>query len=161
MSIDKQKIIQTVRDALADELRALTGAAKAAREAATHEESKAEDHHDTRSVEAAYLAGAQADRVAELERLALVFRFFPVRDFAPEAVIEPGALVELETNETRAFYLIVPQGGGLVTRVEGQAVQMITPLSPMGEALLGRKRGDDVTIETRSGDREYAILSVR
>ncbi len=159
--MDKRRIIEDIQTGLANELRSLVEAAKVAHEAATHEENKQEDSHDTRSIEASYLAGAQATRAAELNRLLTLFRFFPVRDLESNAVACVGALVELSCNGTLAFYFVVPQGGGLITRVDGKAVQIITPLSPIGEALMGKRVGDLMDVETRSGDRQYKVISIR
>jgi len=158
--MDKQKLIHEIIRGLAEELNVLVQSAKAAHEAATHEESRQEDLHDTRRVEASYLAGAQAARVAELHRLITVFKFFPVRQYGPKDPACPGALVELDCNETRAYYFVVPQGGGLVTRIEGKPVQIITPQSPIGDALMGRKAGERIDVETRSGARQYTIVSI-
>lgn len=159
--MDKRRIVQDIQAGLAEELRLLENSARAAHEAATHEESRQEDSHDTRSIEASYLAGAQAKRAAEIKRLITLFRFFPLREFEADAVACAGALVELSFNGTHAFYFLVPQGGGFSTKVEGKPVQVITPESPMGEALLGRRVGDTVEVETRSGDRSYEIVSIR
>ena len=159
--MDKRRIIQDIQAGLTEELRCLVEAAQAAYEAATHEESRQEDSHDTRSIEASYLAGAQATRAAELNRLITLFRFFPVRDLEAGAVACAGALVQLSCNGTLAFYFVVPQGGGLVTRVDGEAVQVITPLSPIGDALMGKKVGETVDVETRSGDRQYKVISIQ
>jgi transcription elongation GreA/GreB family factor len=159
--VDKRKIIQEILAGLAEELRTLVEAAQAAHEAAIHEESKQEDAHDTRSVEASYLAGAQAARAAELQRLITVFKFFPIREYTNSDIVEPGVLVELRCNGTDAFYFIVPQGGGLVTRVDGKPVQILTSQSPIGEALLGRRVGDTFEIETRTGTREYEVVTIR
>src|SRR5581483_11142645 len=94
---------------------------------------------------------AQAQRAAELQSQLLMWKYLPIRDFGgPDDVACPAALVELEHGKTRAFYFIAPQGGGLVTRIDGQPVQVITPNSPMGEAIMGKKAGDIVEIETRS-----------
>jgi transcription elongation GreA/GreB family factor len=163
--MDKRRLVETIQTHLAEELATLVQAAKAAHEAATHEESRAEDAHDTRGLEASYLAGAQAQRAAELKSLILMWKFLPLREFGPEDVACPAALVELEHSHagktTRAFYFIAPQGGGLVTRVDGQPVQVITPNSPMGEAILGKKEGDTVEIETRSGMRSYRVIGIK
>lgn len=134
--------------------------AAAAKDAATHEESRAEDKHDTRATEAGYLAGAQAARVAELRRVLTVLRMFPLRDLAPEAQIAPGALVELETNGARALYFLIPQVGGISVRVADRPVQVISPQSPLGDALLGRRRGEVIEVEMGPKTREYEVISV-
>jgi transcription elongation GreA/GreB family factor len=159
--MNKKELIHLLQVHLAQELAHLLDAARAAHEAAIHEESKPEDSHDTRSVEASYLAGAQAQRAAEIQQQITMYKFMPVRDYGKGDAICPGSLVELELKKTRAFYFIAPQGGGLVTTLDGKPVQVITPQSPMGEALLGKKVGDTVEVEIRDSTREYKIISNR
>ena len=158
--MNKKEVIATIQTYLAEELAAVTVAAKAAHEAATHEESRAEDSHDTRAIEAGYLAGAQAKRAEDLRAQLLMYKFMPTRDYGAEDVACPGALVELEFNGRNAFYFIAPQGGGLVTRVDGQPVQVITPMSPIGEALLGRRAGETFEVESRDTVRTYKVIKV-
>lgn len=97
-------------------------------------------------------------RVAEIHRQLLMLRFLPAREFGPEDVIVPSGLVELEFNGTRALYFIVPTGGGLIMQIGGRPVQVITPQSPLGEVLLGRKQGDAVNVPVGSGTRTYTIV---
>jgi transcription elongation GreA/GreB family factor len=159
--MDKQKVVDQIRLYLEEELAVIEKAVDSAREAATHEENKAENQYDTRALEASYLANAQAKRADEIRQLLLMYKFLPVKDYSKEkAVACPGALIELEYNETRAFYFIAPLGGGLVTRVDGKPVQVITPVSPMGEALMGKKTGDTIEVDTRNGAREYEVLAI-
>jgi transcription elongation GreA/GreB family factor len=67
----------------------------------------------------------------------------------------------LELGTVRALYFLVPQGGGLVTSVDGRPVQVITPQSPLGERMLGKKVGDSFTVETASGgQRTYRVVSI-
>src|SRR3954466_5889588 len=118
--MDKRRLVETIKTHLAEELATLMQAAKAAHEAATNDESKAEDAHDTRGLEASYLAGAQAQRAAELQAQITMGKFLPLREYGPEDVACPAALVELEHGQTRAFYFIAPQGGGLITQMDGR-----------------------------------------
>lgn len=159
---NKKKLIEQILARLDEELLGVMSAAKAAHEAATHEESKAEDSHDTRGLEASYLAGAQASRVAELKQLSAQYRLLPIREFKANDSIEPGALIELDllSEEKKSFYFLVKQGGGLSLRFEDKAIQVITPLSLLGEALLGKKVGDFVEVETPSFLREYEVVSI-
>lgn len=108
------------------------------------------------------LAEAGPERAAEIRRLLQMYRFLPVREFGPDDVVCPSALVGLELQGgPTTHFLIVPSGGGLVTRIEGLPVQVITPQSPMGEALMGKKAGDQVVVEARTEKRCYRVLSVR
>jgi transcription elongation GreA/GreB family factor len=45
--------------------------------------------------------------------------------------------------------------------VEGVEVQIVTPQSPVGQALLGRQAGDVVDVRVKGVVREYEVLEVR
>jgi transcription elongation GreA/GreB family factor len=159
--LDKRRILDAAIAKLEAELAVLVRAAEAAHEAATHEESKPEDQHDTRGLEASYLAGAQAARAAELQRQIAMFRGLPDRALAPDAPIAVGALVEIKNDEGRqSIYLLVAQGGGLAVTLDGRTIQVITPQAPVGEALLGRRAGESVEVEGHDTWREYEVISV-
>ena len=105
-------------------------------------------------------SGASSEREKEIKSILLMYRFLPVRTYGPEDVIVPSALVELKLGQAHAHYFIAPQGGGLITSVEGKAVQVITPQSPLGEALMGKKVGDTVKVDSRGSVREYQVVAI-
>jgi transcription elongation GreA/GreB family factor len=158
--LDKQRLLDHIVLRLNEELQNLVQAAKAAHEAATHDESKAEDAHDTRGLEASYLAGAQAARAGEIQRLISVFKQLPIRSFDPDEAVAIGALIELETSGKRSLHLLAPMGGGISVQVGDKTVQIITPQAPLGDALVGREAGDEVEIEAQGRTREYTILKI-
>lgn len=108
-------------------------------------------------------AAPGSERTGELERQILMYRFLPLRELGAEDVASPAALVELELEPggVRSLYFIVPGPGGLVTRFEGQALQVVGPNSPIGEALMGRKIGDRIAVDVREGVRRtYRVVSI-
>jgi len=160
--IEKSELIEHILAHLSQEVASLERSAQAAHEAATHEESKAEDHHDTRGLEASYLAGAQAARVAELQAIISNFQFSKPRNFSPSDPIAAGALVELDCEGKRTWVFLVVQGGGLTLKLGGsRIVQVITPQAPLGDALLGKRAGEAVEVEGQKQSREYEVVSVR
>lgn len=150
-----------IKEQLQQDLIALKEAALATYEAATNEESKPENEYDTRGLEASYLAGAQAKRVGEIEELLFTFENMKLVDFDPSAPISSTALVELELNGRRSWAFLMPKGGGLMLKAGDQAVQIVTPSSPLGETLLGMKAGETAQVEINDKVREYLIRSVR
>jgi hypothetical protein len=156
----KRALIRKLEEALGEEIGALKRVAHAAREAATHEEARPENDKDTRAVEAAYLAGAQADRVRDLERVANALGFLPLREIGPGEPISLSALIEVDVEGERLRFFLAPQGGGMKVELEGAEIQVVTPQSPVGQALLGKSEGDVVEVRTQRGVREYEILSV-
>ncbi len=157
-NLDKTRILKQLVAQLEVVLTASQVSAEAARDAAVNEESKSEDKHDTRSIEAGYLAGAQRKRVSELKELINYFKVLKPRSFANIEAISATALCRLEVDGQDLCYFVLPQGGGLKTEIDGVEVQTITPLTPLGEALLGMKAGNTVMVESKKTTREYEIL---
>jgi transcription elongation GreA/GreB family factor len=158
--MDKQRIIDRVVTRLEEELEGVNRAAESSRQAATHEESRAEDQHDTRGLEASYLASAQGQRVVALKQLITVFRQLKPRPFEPNEPISVGALVELELNGRHSLCFLVGVSGGPAVLVDGKQVQLVTLEAPLGEALLGKRAGDMAETEAQGMLREYEILTV-
>ncbi|MEN0060188.1 MAG: hypothetical protein AAGB31_15220 [Bdellovibrio sp.] len=158
--MDKRKLITTFIDQLAHDIQALKETAKATIEAATNEESRPENEYDTRGLEASYLARGQAKRVAEMEEVLVLLKHLNPKDFGPDDGISSSALVEVEHNNKRSFFFILALGGGMSVPFEGKSIQIVTPSSPLGEALLDQKAGGIAVVETGSQVREYDILNI-
>lgn len=158
--MDKKALIETIRTQLENDKAVVVEAAKATYEAATHEESKPENEYDTRGLEASYLAGAQAKRIAEIEELLVICKHINLINFGPQDKINSSALVEVEHNGKNTLFFILPKGGGITIKHDGKNVQVITPNSPLGEALQGLKKDDIAVVETGDQVREYEIINV-
>ena len=139
----------TLRDALHAALTRALETARAAHasaiEGATHSEAKAENDKDTRGLEQSYLARGQAQRVAELEAAASDVAAMKLRTFGEADVIAMSALVVVEDDGKPQRYFIAPGGGGTALG----DVQVVTPASPIGAALLGKRTGDVVEFRGR------------
>jgi transcription elongation GreA/GreB family factor len=158
--LDKLELITQIRQKLEAELQSITLAAKAAHEAATHEESKAEDSHDTRGLESSYLAGAAAQRAADIQQQIHLYKFMEPKSFHEDDAVGSTAIVEVESNGRKSFYFIAPQGGGMKIQLGAHSVLVVTPQSPLGEEVMGRKTGDVIEIEAQGVTREYEIISI-
>ncbi|MGZ3772531.1 MAG: GreA/GreB family elongation factor [Pseudobdellovibrionaceae bacterium] len=158
--MDKKKLIETIREQLENDVVVLKQAALATYEAATHEESKPENEYDTRGLEASYLAGAQAKRIREIEEILVILKHLTVKDFGPQDKINSTALVEVEFNGKHSFFFIMIKGGGVSVKFDGRTIQIITPNSPLGEALLDQKKGGIAVVENGDQVREYEIINV-
>jgi transcription elongation GreA/GreB family factor len=158
--VNKKKLIEHFKNQIQMELVAITTAAKNTYDIATHEDNKAENKYDTRGLEASYLAGAQAQRVSEMKDVVIIFETAKIRDFTNSDRIATTALVEVLLKNKTSFVLIMPKGGGQSTLFEGQAIQVITPDSPLGRTLIGKSAGELVTFEAGSKTREYEIISL-
>jgi len=159
--MNKSQLIKSIVDALAENLSVLEKAARASHFEATHESSKAESKYDTRGLEAAYLAGGQARVAKEIIDAIKIYEGLVVRDFKPSEPIDLGALVELKTDGIGSVYFIGPKSGGLEVQVGKKEVVVITPQSPLGENLMGKKRGDRWSAKIGGLTVKYEISSVK
>lgn len=136
-------------------------AAYDAAEAATHAEAKPENDKDTRALEASYLAAGQAERVRALEIALRHLVGLELQDVSASKPICASAVITLEDAAgNRAVYFMSPHGGGLKLNLEETTIQVVTPQSPLGKALLGRVLGDTIELRGKAGLREMSIVDV-
>lgn len=156
----RSAVVRALRAAAHAELDGVLAMASAAYDEATHAESKAENQYDTRSLEASYLAAGQAVRVAALRRAAGFFDAVDDGDGNPDAQVGPGALVGIEEDGVTSWCFVAPEGGGAIVQADGVAVRVVTPASPLGEALVGAREGDGVEVfDPRP--RAFEVVAVR
>jgi hypothetical protein len=156
----KQELISAFIAQLERDLVTMKEAARHTLQAATHEESKAENEYDTRGLEASYLAGAQSKRAAEIEEVLSLFKNTSFKDFSASDRIQSTALVEVELNGKPNLLLMMPKGGGVSLSYQGKAIQIVTPQSSLGETLLGLKAGDVAEFEVGRKVRECEVISI-
>jgi transcription elongation GreA/GreB family factor len=158
--VNKAKLVEKIIAQLLAELELYIKAADASRAEATHEQSKAESKYDTRGLEASYLARGQSKQMAEIERSLEEFKELVVRKFGPKDPIDLSALVELEGKSERSFYFVGPRAGGTEVTHEKKEILVITPQSPLGQQLMGKKQGDRLKMEIAGSRDEYRVVSV-
>lgn len=159
--MNKEHIRQSILCQLRAAFDNATLAASAAHEAATNEESKAENKYDTRGLEASYLAEGQSRRVTELEQEISVYEKLEMADFSESSPIRLTAWVDLESSEGhRQSVFIGPTSGGLKLTLEEGDGLVVTANAPLGKVLLGKSVGDDVVIQPSGYTTYYEIIDV-
>lgn len=106
------------------------------------------EYHDARD----QMAWAQS-RVKEIEAI-LDNAEIMVDDGIRDGVVSIGSVVTAMLNKKEKTYTIV--GAQEADPLAGK----ISNESPLGEALLGKQKGDVVAIDVPSGTQEYKIISV-
>jgi transcription elongation GreA/GreB family factor len=155
---DKRSLKDELRKILAEGLAARERAHRASIEGATHEEARPENDKDTRALEQSYLARGEAMRVEELRSGLAAVDAMTVRMFAEDARAALGALVTVEEDERALVLWLAPDGGG--ARLAGGRVQVVTPQSPLGAAVLGKQAGDEATLRAGAKLRELTVVRV-
>ena len=145
--MNKKALVTKIIAALVSELALYHKAARAAHAEATHEQSKAENKYDTRGLEASYLAHGQSKQAAEIELAIVEFEKLAEKDFWPKDGIDLSALVDLEIKGERMHYFIGPRAGGTEVVHQKKEVLVITPQSPLGQQLMGKKMGEALELK--------------
>lgn len=156
--IDKPALRDELARMIAGDLDTRERAHRAAREGATHEEARPENDKDTRALEQSYLARGEAARVEQLRVALADVQAMALRSFGAEERAALGALVTLEEEGEELVIWLAPQGGG--SRLATGRVQVVTPASPLGRAILGKAAGDDLTVVVGGRTRELSIVRV-
>ncbi len=158
--MDKALLFAALRDRLKEELAAVQAAAAAAREGATHEEAKPENEYDTRALEQSYLAGAQTARAEALAGAVQALERFRSPSLNENDPIRVGAAVVADEDGKTRRYLLCEVGGGTKLDYEGERWWVLTPSSPLGRSLIGRRLGDEVQRIVRGQETVLEILEI-
>jgi len=160
--MDKQllvaQLVETLRASARVALSASEAAAVEAREGAT----PAARREDARTaIEYGGLARGQSRRAREALGAADALAGFRPAALPNGAAIGLGALVEIEdedTGEGRTFFLAPAGAGVTLTGPGGDGfLSVVTPASPIGRAVLGRRPGDVIDVTVDGDVREWTI----
>ncbi len=158
--VNKHELLDQIIAHLSAEIEAYEKSARSAHAEATHEQNKAENKYDTRALEASYLAHGQSKQAADAHVALQQFQALASRAFGSGNLVDLGALVELTAHEDHSFYFIGPRAGGIEITQDGNTVLVLTPQSPLGRQLMGKRKGDRVKIEQSGIKKEYLISAV-
>jgi hypothetical protein len=159
--MDKSALLKAIVDALSSEFAVQIEAAEDAHKEATNDESRAEDRYDMRGQLAAYLAAGQAKLADDVATAINAFSNIALRAFSPGEPAAIGALVRLEASRgMKSVYFLGPAHGGLEVSVNGDEVMVVTPSSPLGRSLMGRKIGERVALPQGARTVEHLIFAV-
>lgn len=161
-TMDKLLLQQQVLQRLAEALLQTEHAARTAHETATHEENIAENKYDTLGLEAAYLATGQARRAEAIRQAMGHWQAFRPSPYDPRQGIQLGALVCLaDADDAQQLLFLGPAGGSMKLVSDGHPVQVISREAPLGQALLGKCEGDEVSIQVAAARRQFEVLWAR
>ncbi len=158
--MNKRALVKKIVTQLTGDLEVYFRAAQAAHAEATHEQNKAENKYDTRGLEASYLAHGQSRQAQETKAAMAAFETLTTRKFGIGEPIDLGALVELEQKSERTLYFIGPKAGGTEVVHDGREILVITPRSPLGEQLQGKKQGDRLQLSLAGSPELYRVVAV-
>ncbi len=153
----KQKIVEQLKEKIKQQLKTASESFQSAKELTSSEDSKSEGKYDTRAIEAGYLAGAQKQRIDELEK---ELQLIESIEFHPSNNVSIGSLIEMEFNEKNQLYFLSSTSGGTMLMVENKPILVISAFSPIGNEVVGLSCGESFELETPKETRVYTIKSI-
>src|SRR5690606_20095906 len=143
---DKTLLLQQLHEHLQDDLQLAERALQASHEAATHEQSKAENKYDTHRLTAGYLANGQQQRCLEFRQALQQLHNLQLRPVDQQGRVQLTSLVALQDAQEQCQWLwLLPIAAGTRLQQNALRVQVISPQAPLGQALLGLQEGDEVS----------------
>ncbi|WP_105903076.1 GreA/GreB family elongation factor [Vibrio gangliei] len=160
--MNKELLHQVIIKALIDKHDIAYQATETAMKSATDKENIPEHKYDTLSLEAAYLAHGQAQRVEQSLQDLQRFKALPVKTYSERHEIDLGAYIELldVEREIVKWFFLSPVAGGLTVEFDGRTVQLLTKESPLGKRLYRKQVGDEVELNIGGKNTCYEIVTV-
>jgi transcription elongation GreA/GreB family factor len=160
-AIDKNALLSVLHARLTQALEQLVASQQTVQSGAVHPEARQEHPKDTRAIEAGYLARGLAERVETMRDGLRALELLRIRDFGAGEAAAPGALVTVvDEDGGERLYFLAPAGGGESLESGGREILVLTPRSPLGAAIAGRRGGDSIAVELPSGLLRADIESV-
>ncbi|RME73036.1 MAG: hypothetical protein D6781_01145 [Verrucomicrobia bacterium] len=145
--MNKAELVTRILEKLREELRLIEEARAMANEEALPADDIAESQRENRALENQFLVDGQSRIVNELKEAITAYETLPLRTFGPDAPVALTALVRTRTPEETSSYFLGPFGGGIeIDDFEGTTVYVITPQSPLGRSLVGKRVGERIAI---------------
>ena len=170
MSLDKKHLIAQLIERLQHSDRVAHRAEADAREAASSLATESEKREDGRAaIEFGSLAtgqAARARRLAEELQALTAFAEAPFPRFGRTSPVALGAIVDVATEDDdgpaeRTFFVLPAGAGSELTGPDGDGfLSVITPASPVGRALMGRRAGETAEVTLAGEVREWTVLDV-
>ena len=161
--MDKRFLVEQLAERLRESGHVARKAGEAAAEEARAGATPAEKREDGRvAMEYAGLARGQKERAARAVADVSVLEGFRPQPLPARAPIALGAIVEVEDGEQGRTFFLAPVGAGVeLTGPGGDGyLSVVTPASPVGKAVLGRRVGDTIEVVVKGEPLEWAITFV-
>jgi len=161
--VDKGFLIEQLAQHLRETARTARLAMAAANTEAREGATPAERREDSRVAQEN--SGLARGHRTRLERataeLAMLDKFRPGR-FPPTAAVGIGAIVEVEDGLEGRTLFLAPAGAGIeLTGPGGDGfLSVVTPSSPIGRAVLGRRVGDVIEVLVNGESTEWTVTYV-
>jgi transcription elongation GreA/GreB family factor len=162
--MDKRFLVEQLTARLRESAAVARKASQAAEEEARDGATPSEKRENAR-VSQGYsgLARGQKERAGRFQaEVSTLEAFRPPARLPPRGPVALGAVVEVEDGSQGRTFFLAPAGAGIeLTGPDGDGfLSVVTPVSPVGKAVLGRRVGDTIEVTVAGEPREWTITFV-
>jgi transcription elongation GreA/GreB family factor len=161
--MDKRILVEQLATRLRESVTVARKAGEAAAVEARDGATPGEKREDARvALEQGSLARGQANRAAKTQAELSALEIFRPGPLPASAPVSLGAVVEVEGDEQGRTFFLAPVGAGIeLTGPGGDGfLSVVTPHSPVGRAVIGRRVGDTIEVTVEGEPREWTITFV-
>jgi transcription elongation GreA/GreB family factor len=161
--MDKRFLVEQLADKLRESASVARKAGKAAADEARDGATAAEKRENARvAQEYSGLARGQSARADRARVEISTLEAFRPGPLPQGGRIALGAIVEVEDEGQGRTFFLAPVGAGVeLTGPGGDGfLSVVTPLSPVGKAVLGRKVGETIEVDVKGEPRDWTITYV-
>jgi transcription elongation GreA/GreB family factor len=161
--MDKRFLVEQLAERLRESVTVARKAGQAAAEEAREGATPAEKREDARvALEQGNLARGQQARATRTAAELSALEIFRPAPLSPKSPVTLGAVVEVEDEAQGRTFFLAPVGAGveLVGPGGDGFLSVVTPQSPVGKAVLGRRVGDTIEVTVQNEPREWTITFV-
>jgi transcription elongation GreA/GreB family factor len=149
MALDKFKLIALVIGELKKQKRELEVHAETTHRHAITEDSPMQSRYDTRRFETSELYGNLKEVIMSYDRTLALLRAFTLP--GEGSAIQVGSLVEVINDRgATSNVFILPSVRNVAVKCDGTVYVAISPETPLGGALVGKRAGETVTVNSRT-----------
>jgi transcription elongation GreA/GreB family factor len=161
--MDKRFLVEQLMERLRETASLARKAGQAAADVARDGATPAEKREDARvALEFGGLAKGQNQRAARVAAEMSKLEIFHPAAIPPNGPVTLGAIVEVEDEALGRTFFLAPVGAGVeLTGPGGDGfLSVVTPMSPIGKAVIGRRVGDTIEVTVENEPREWTITYV-
>lgn len=157
-NIRREELIKLVLKQLDRRLKKEKTAYQQALETSINAASAMQSHHDTTKEEMAKLADAYQEKIQKTKEAIDYFKKLTKTPPAAKRVSASSLVVSQEEDQIN-HYFIAEHGGGLEVERQGKKILIVSPQSPIGQALVGQPEKSTVKIRSPAS-RTLVILNI-
>jgi transcription elongation GreA/GreB family factor len=161
--MDKRILVEQLAARLRESVTVARKAGQAAAEEARDGATPGEKREDARvALEQGSLARGQAARATRTAAELSALEIFRPASLPSGGPVSLGAVVEVEDEAQGRTFFLAPVGAGVeLTGPGGDGfLSVVTPQSPVGKAVLGKRVGDTIEVMVQGEPREWTITFV-